>query len=298
MTCASIMNIFCTRVSLSTRTCLNTFPALQASKNYLETMERSHISKEVLKSRQKLQAMLPTETHRIAGVTFEDRQYLVSKLVPGLPLIFEREPDNQYDANAVVIRMLDGRKLGYIPKQETSSFIHNMCLGKVRSTGQNQNNGKLGCFVDVQTKLPPVVNLSIPEDLIGPCRALTSHLKGESWDELKRKIFERMGGKCSITGAKTRNVEARWFLQCDKRVVKLVGFVLQDESLREILYTDQTIKDEEDVCVTMAVLNGIREEDAFDLFMRQLELSNVRYHEGWKLDLSYLHEIGIDPPTM
>lgn len=243
--------------------------------------------------------MLPTETYRIAGVTFEDRQYLLSRLSPDIPLTFEKEPHNAHDSDAVAIRMMDGRKLGYVPKQETSSFIHSLCIGKVRSTGQSQINSNLGCLVDVQPKLPPVVNLSIPAQLVGSCRALTRHLGGRDWDALRQRLFKRMNGKCSITGIATRHVEARWTLQEQSKIVKLVGFVLQDESIRDIQYVDPIIqKKEGNICDAIGAFNGILEEDALALFLRQIEVSNNRRKESWRLDLSYLHEIGLEIPSM
>jgi len=255
---------------------------------------------ELLVSRQKIQQMLPTETHRIAGVSFEDRQYLLSQLVAEIPLTFERELQNPYDSNAVAIKMMDGRKLGYVPKQETSSFIHSLCIGRVRSIGQNQVNANLGCMVDIQPKLPPVVNLSIPANLIGYCGALTRQLEGQNWDALRDDLIRRKDSKCSITGVATRNVEARWALLDQERVIKLVGFVLQHDSLGEIQYADeQTVKKEEgDICAVMAALNDIEDEAAMALYLRQLEISNNRCHEDWRLDLSYLHEIGLEIPKL
>ena len=268
------------------------FDKMWASQNISMYMHK------LLVSRLKMQQILPTETHRIAGVTFEDRQYLLSRLTPDMPLTFEKEPHNPHDSNAVAIKMMDGRKLGYIPKQETASFKHSICIGKVRSTGQNQATLKLGCLVDVQPKLPPVVNLSIPSNLVGSCRDLTRQLEGQSWDSLKQRLVRRMNSKCSITGITTRNVEARWNLLEQNKIVKLMGFVLQDEAIREIQYVNPIIKKEEgNVCAAIAAFNGIQEEDAMTLFLRQVEISNNRFQEDWRLDLSYLHEIGLKIPT-
>ena len=40
---------------------------------------------------------------KIAGVTFEGRQETVKRLSKGHPLIIERDPDNEYDRNAVAV---------------------------------------------------------------------------------------------------------------------------------------------------------------------------------------------------
>lgn len=72
-------------------------------------------------SRAALARKLPVQTHRIAGVTFEGRQSTLKLLRELLPdeasasLMFEKEPENPFDANAVAVKLVDDTKLGYVP---------------------------------------------------------------------------------------------------------------------------------------------------------------------------------------
>ena len=46
-------------------------------------------------------------------------------------LDFFREPDNQYDAQAIVIKTADGVKIGYVPRQDNVIFARLMDAGKL-----------------------------------------------------------------------------------------------------------------------------------------------------------------------
>ncbi len=46
-------------------------------------------------------------------------------------LDFFREPDNPYDQQAIVIKNLDGIKIGYVPKQDNIIFSRLMDAGKL-----------------------------------------------------------------------------------------------------------------------------------------------------------------------
>lgn len=46
-------------------------------------------------------------------------------------LDFFREPDNQYDKEAIVIKNTDGVKIGYVPKQDNIIFARLMDAGKL-----------------------------------------------------------------------------------------------------------------------------------------------------------------------
>ncbi len=51
---------------------------------------------------------------KAVGVTFEDRQSLLSGLEPGTELRLQRQPDNEFDSNAIAVTLLDGTQLGYL----------------------------------------------------------------------------------------------------------------------------------------------------------------------------------------
>lgn len=58
------------------------------------------------------------EVH-IAGTTHIDNiDVLEPKLTEGVEVQFFREPNNQYDSKAIVVKDKEGNKLGYIPKEK------------------------------------------------------------------------------------------------------------------------------------------------------------------------------------
>ena len=54
---------------------------------------------------------------KVVGVTFENRQDVLSGLEAGVELALVREPGNEMDANAIAVRLLDGRQLGYLNRR-------------------------------------------------------------------------------------------------------------------------------------------------------------------------------------
>ena len=245
-------------------------------------------------SRSALVRKLPVQTHRIAGVTFEGRQEilrLLSELKPETSacLMFEKEPQNPYDPNAVAVKLVDDTKLGYIPRAETSSFIHSLCFGRIRSLGQAKDTSNLGCIVEVQPKLPPVINLAIPTDLVDQCSGLVNSLSGNAaWEAYRTDLCRQMNNKCSISNADTSNVEARWSI--GGGVVKLVGFALQHPFLRSLQYIDPNdFVDFDETCRAISVLNpGMTEDEASMVFSRQVDLAEMRAGECWGLDVGKL----------
>lgn len=62
---------------------------------------------------------------KLVGVTFEGRQDIIAALSGGEPLCFRREPDNEYDENAVAVDAVteNGQlPLGYIAKDKNSEL--------------------------------------------------------------------------------------------------------------------------------------------------------------------------------
>lgn len=57
---------------------------------------------------------------RVAGVTFEGRQIIISKLTGYEACRLEPEPENQYDPNALAVKVSMGGvvyHIGYVPKE-------------------------------------------------------------------------------------------------------------------------------------------------------------------------------------
>ena len=70
-------------------------------------------------------------TH-VAGTSFiEGIEELEPHLQIDEKLSFFREPDNQYDKRAIVIKNSDGIKIGYVPKKDNAIFSRLMDAGKL-----------------------------------------------------------------------------------------------------------------------------------------------------------------------
>ncbi len=68
----------------------------------------------------------------IAGTTFvEGIEDISNHLASDDKLDFFREPDNPYDSKAIVIRTLNGVKIGYVPKADNLIFARLMDAGKL-----------------------------------------------------------------------------------------------------------------------------------------------------------------------
>lgn len=68
----------------------------------------------------------------VAGTThIEDMEDIEPTLLIGNKLIFFREPDNQYDPQAIKVETTDGQKIGYIPQQDNLIFSRLMDAGKL-----------------------------------------------------------------------------------------------------------------------------------------------------------------------
>ena len=68
----------------------------------------------------------------IAGTTYVDEiDILEPELTFGKRLNFFREPDNEYDEHAIVIKDDNGNKLGYVPKNKNEILSRLMDAGKL-----------------------------------------------------------------------------------------------------------------------------------------------------------------------
>lgn len=68
----------------------------------------------------------------VAGTSHvEGLEELEPHLQIGDRLAFFREPENSYDAQAIVIKTTDGVKIGYVPRQDNVIFARLMDAGKL-----------------------------------------------------------------------------------------------------------------------------------------------------------------------
>ena len=89
----------------------------------------------------------------IAGTThIEGIEELALYLNIDDKLDFFREPDNPYDAQAIMIKTTNGVKLGYVPKQDNVIFARLMDAGKLLF-GRISNKETKGRWVKIKIKV-------------------------------------------------------------------------------------------------------------------------------------------------
>ena len=83
---------------------------------------------------------------RVAGTMYcENIEELADKLEAGSRLSFYREPNNEHDNLAIVIKTLENQKIGYVPRRDNPVFARLMdagkeLFGKVKSIYKLQRN--------------------------------------------------------------------------------------------------------------------------------------------------------------
>jgi hypothetical protein len=259
-----------------------------ASERYMTPMQR------VTHNRSQLRSSQPMELLRVAGVSFEGRQEAVAQLQPLQALAFQKEPENQYDPNAVAVHTLDGVPLGYVPKDRTGAFLHILCFGQVHSVGQADGGGMWGCSAEVQPRVPPVRVLPIPANLSGKCHVGEMLQGAEKWEAVKAEILKKSGGRCLVSGAATSFVGEQWEVREKEKVLKLQGFSALAPEVARIAYM---LDSGENLRKELALMNGWREED-LETYVGYVEKQRSRMSEEgeWKLDVKVLENMGIAVP--
>ena len=94
------------------------------------------------------------EVH-IAGTTHIDNMNeLEPQLIEGVEVQFFREPNNQYDSRAIIVKDKEGNKLGYIPRDKNEILSRLMDAGKLLY-GKVKNKEKIGewCKIEMEVFL-------------------------------------------------------------------------------------------------------------------------------------------------
>lgn len=92
---------------------------------------------------------------KVSGVTYDNRQDIISKLKTGQELRFVAEPSNSYDHHAVKIETLFGEQIGYVPRAQNSQIFSNLINNKgsyqiyVSSITGGGIYSNLGCIIRV-----------------------------------------------------------------------------------------------------------------------------------------------------
>jgi len=99
---------------------------------------------------------------RVVGIFYEGRQDVVVTMHPGDPIQLVRDPHNPYDPNAISVRTMDNRSLGFIRKE----------LARELAYAFDGYEGVVdGVVVEVDGEygdgLGMVVEFEVPEDMSG-----------------------------------------------------------------------------------------------------------------------------------
>lgn len=93
-------------------------------------------------------------TTKVVGVTFEDRQEIIARLQIGDHVWLEQEPDNAFDANAIMVTRSNGEQLGYLNRHLAANLVPYFekygkpMVGKVRLiTGSAYDGYSLGVVI-------------------------------------------------------------------------------------------------------------------------------------------------------
>lgn len=71
----------------------------------------------------------PSFHTKLAGVTFEERQEVLARLVPGAPLRLVREPGNVHDSNACAVHDVQGAQVGFLNRRLAAVLASAMDAG-------------------------------------------------------------------------------------------------------------------------------------------------------------------------
>lgn len=62
-------------------------------------------------------------------------------------VMLEKDPKNEFDPNAINVRTLSGTDLGFVPKELTGRFPHDVTFGHIHYVGQVPESGVWGALV-------------------------------------------------------------------------------------------------------------------------------------------------------
>lgn len=145
---------------------------------------------------------------KLAGVTFDDRQAVVARLVPGTPLRVVREPENPHDPNAIALHDAHGLQVGYFNRRLAGVLAPVLDAGveydvEVSNVTGADRGGALGVNVLVVRRLD-ANGVAERDDNAGRREALASLDPGALDDELVRAFI----GEGTLHDAQRRALEA------------------------------------------------------------------------------------------
>uniref|UniRef100_A0A1D2A7D4 HIRAN domain-containing protein n=1 Tax=Auxenochlorella protothecoides TaxID=3075 RepID=A0A1D2A7D4_AUXPR len=235
----------------------------------------------VLSSRRQLALRQPFQRYRAVGVSFGGAQEAVKLLQPGSPLLIQQEPDNEHDAQAVLLCDLAGRRLGYVPRADTDQFPHPLVVGRVESVGANPTSGLWGFQFDTQPGLP-AVGLLAPPPALAPLLGLADLGQGAAWDA-HRAARLAPGARCFLTGAPATRLLPDWRAWAVRRSLHLAGFLPACAPVHALLSSTAPDAGQVDA---LAALNQWTEEEG-EAYVGHLQRGK-QWEGRWSVDVSLL----------
>lgn len=92
------------------------------------------------------------EVHIAGTMHIDNIDVLEPELTEGVEVQFFREPNNQYDSKAIVVKDKEGNKLGYIPKDKNEILSRLMDAGKLLY-GKVKTKEKIGDWVKIEMEV-------------------------------------------------------------------------------------------------------------------------------------------------
>lgn len=130
---------------------------MEKNKNNLTSVDKKML--EVLKALHKgadLPKPFGTEIYLfktyIAGTQYYSAKDNIKKIKEKDFLIFQREPENQYDRKAIVVMDLEGNKFGYIPRANNNIISNLMDAGK-NIYGKIAHKKYSGDYINLEIKV-------------------------------------------------------------------------------------------------------------------------------------------------
>ena len=122
---------------------------------------------------------------------------------------------------------------------------------------------------------------------------LRSILPAGQWDKVRKKVYARAGGRCSVCGARASRLEAheRWEYDEENAVQKLCGVVAVCRACHEVIHIGRTslLGNEKRACEHFMKVNGCNYAQ-YKKALGEANEADIRRNKigEWKLDLSYL----------
>ena len=90
---------------------------------------------------------------RVVGVTYDDRQAIISQLRYGDKIILKREKENRYDPNAIAVCTSDGQSIGYVPRHKAGELSPLIDQGRHFEANIQEVKGRNDSHLDVKISI-------------------------------------------------------------------------------------------------------------------------------------------------